>query len=76
MVKDENRADRKLVLLLISDSCDVPECKRMLVGPYIVAVKRTCARFMLTGEGTVSGQMAYDSPLRETKVSERSPLEI
>lgn len=38
--------------------------------------KRTCVRFIVTGENIISGEMAHERSLKETKMVKRSLLKL
>lgn len=60
----------------MSYCCDIPEAEDMLALRNDAAVKRTCVRCTINEADIISGGMAAERSVRETKIIRSQFLEI
>lgn len=68
LVKTRELVERRSVPLLVSYCCDYPEVRDTSVVRHGVVVTKICVRSMATEEEIISGEMAGERYVRETKV--------
>lgn len=52
--------------LLASYCCEISEAKNMSAVYHVVAMNRACVKVIMTGEGIISGKMAFERSKKKT----------